>query len=283
MTTPNRHLLIESKELKHSKLHLNEPSTDEKKKRFHSFNESLNALFPGAIEQKKFHQAILELGRKNDLHEGSTLAMYSVCRDELTQPFVEELTTKWRYGFNISSLGGMVFWGKTGFQAGMAHAPKDAQGFERYLFFCGPHIAISEDGKVGDVLRVGRTKMSHACGALMAFQEELSEGKVLVKDDPQDLEQSLLKQYLFEYIKYGEVPSLVDMTYRAHHCISDMVDHTLEGSVNKPTCRYMIVCIILIHGPNGSNYVWTGPLHVVNKGISIDLKAQFNEIVKTLV
>jgi len=254
-------------------------SARKKKAEYKSFKEALAKSFPGAVEYSKFHAAMKKLGEQNNFTKENTICMYSVCRDELTEHFVDKLEENWGACFNISSLAGMVFCGKTGFQAGMAHAPKQ-DGLERYLLFVGPHIAISEDGTIGGVFREGREKLSHACGALIAFQEELEAGKVAVKDDPQDLEQSSMKQYLLEYIKYGEVPNLVDLTYRAQHCIHDMVEHTLEASVSKATCNYMIICGILIHGPKNSNYVWIGPLQATMQGKSTDLKDQWKSIIE---
>jgi len=262
---------------KYERKHSTEPEKNDKKTEYKNFDDALAQAFPGAIEYKTFHKSMSALGHKYGFTKDNTIAMYSVCRDELTQSFVEGLEEHWGNCFNISSLAGFVFCGRTGFQAGMAHAPR-ADGTERYLFFCGPHIAISEEGVVGDVWREGREKVSHACGALMAFQEELKEGKVAVKDDPQDLEQSSLKQYLLEYIKYGDVPSLVDLTYRAQHCIHDMVEHTLQGSVKVDGCNYLIVCGILIHGPKNTHYVWVGPLASMMKGKETDLKDAWTEV-----
>ena len=34
--------------------------------------------------------------------------------------------------------------GKTGFGAAINHAPQDKEGNERYVVFCGPHIAIDK-------------------------------------------------------------------------------------------------------------------------------------------
>jgi hypothetical protein len=50
--------------------------------------------------------------------------------------------------FNIGSLAGMVFCGRTGFKAAMAHAPMGPDGKERYVFWVAPHIAFSGDNEV---------------------------------------------------------------------------------------------------------------------------------------
>eukprot|EP00121_Abeoforma_whisleri_P003916 Awhi_evm1s3529 len=97
----------------------------------------------------------------------------------------------------------MIFCGKTGFQAAMAHAPQDSKNRERYVFFVGPHVAISNNGDVGQVEREGRSHKSSACGALQAFRSELMEGHINVQPNKYDREQILLKQELLSDLKYG--------------------------------------------------------------------------------
>jgi len=260
---------------KYERKHSDQPDRKQTEQEFKSFDEAIKNTFPGAIEYKTFHKHIAKLGEQHGFVKDNTIAMYSVCRDELTEHFVDALEATWGESFNISSLAGFVFCGKTGFQAGMAHAPKQ-DGVERYLLFCGPHIGISEDGKVGAVWRGGRDKISHACGALMAFHEELKEGKISVKDDPQDLEQTSLKQYLLEYIKYGEIPTLVELCYKAQQCIFDMVEHTLEGALsNKQASNYLVISAILIHGPKDTHYVWVGDLDACMQGKRVNLKSDW--------
>ena len=103
----------------------------------------------------------------------------SQCRDEITRPFVDAADQLWGHSFSISSLAGMVMCGKTGFAAGLSHAPQEGlgeDGLEKYVFLVGPHIGICGDGEIGAVKREGRGPLSNACGAIMAFQGELIGG-----------------------------------------------------------------------------------------------------------
>jgi len=61
----------------------------------------------------------------------------------------------WGEAFNLSSLAGMFFAGKTGLAAAMHHAPI-VDGKERYVFYALPHIAVDADGKVPDLLELTR-------------------------------------------------------------------------------------------------------------------------------
>ena len=94
--------------------------------------------------------------------------------------------------------------GSTGFAAGLSHAPtlyKGASGLERYLFIVGPHIAISADGEIGKVERVGRDGLSGACGAMIAFAGEIAGGTPRVLAPTVYLFSSLISasQYLISH------------------------------------------------------------------------------------
>lgn len=47
---------------------------------------------------------------------------------------------------------------------------------------------------MGLVQRRGRSKAGTACGALIAYHSEVTAGHLVVKQDPMDLEMSLLRQ-----------------------------------------------------------------------------------------
>jgi hypothetical protein len=52
-----------------------------------------------------------------------SINLVSTCRDEICRPFTEQLDRAWGPSFNISSLAGFCFCGRTGFKSAMAHAP----------------------------------------------------------------------------------------------------------------------------------------------------------------
>jgi len=113
----------------------------------------------------------------------------------------------------------------------------------------------------------------------MAFQSELKDGHLSVKDDPQDLEQTALKQHLVSYLKYGEVPSLIHLTKLARKCIHDMVENTLKVAIkDRQTCNYLIICGILIHGPNDTHYVDVGPLNAMIRGEVTQLHSEWKKL-----
>lgn len=197
---------------------------------------------------------ITEILGEEGFEASNSIALVSQCRDELTKEFVHAVDRLWGYSFNISSLAGMVFCGQTGFGAAMAHSPQDEDGVERYVIFVGPHIAISESGNVGEVMRPGRENPSSACGSLKAFCGELQSGKVDVKPNFSDPEQVLVKQSVMSYLNFGTVPSLIEVTQAAHDATVDLVKQTVETMLKGSPHRYALVSGILIHGPGGSHY-----------------------------
>jgi hypothetical protein len=194
---------------------------------------------------------------------GTAINLVSNCRDELCRPFTEYLDTRWaKPSFNIASLAGMVFCGRTGFKAAMAHAPV-VDGKERYVFWVAPHIALSGNNEVGKVWRPGREKPSTACGALLAVLAEIQNGRVNVQLDPGDKEMSLLKQDLLSHLQYGREPSLIELTYAVHQCILDEVRSTAKQAVDLDAAEYIIISGIQVHAGFSKTLFWPGTIEKV--------------------
>jgi hypothetical protein len=230
-----------------------------------TFETALDQIFPGSLLEDAFvtqtYQALQELG----FNASNSIACVSVCRDELTLPLVTKISEVWGEAFNFSSLAGMLFLGKTGFSAAYHHAPRMDER-ERYVHFALPHIAIGENGEVGSTIRPGHLERSSACGALMAFRDELVSGQVNIELDPDDIEQSLLKHRLFNKIKYGDVPDLSRLTQLAHEAVTEDLEHMVSLLVDTGRSDYAVLTGIQIHGPEGRNYIWPGTLYAVVNG-----------------
>jgi hypothetical protein len=230
-----------------------------------TFDTALVQAFSGALSQNIFvtqtYQALQSFG----FNASNSIACVSVCRDELTLPLVTRIAEIWGEAFNFSSLAGMLFLGKTGFSAAYHHAPR-TDGRERYVHFALPHIAIGENGEIGYTVRPGHSERSSACGALMAFRDELVSGRVDIELDPDDIEQSLLKHRLFSKIRYGEVPDLARLTQLAHEAVIEDLEHMVSLLVDTERSDYAILTGIQIHGPQERNYVWPGRLYAVVNG-----------------
>ena len=201
----------------------------------------------------------------------------STCRDEICRPFTEKLDSVWGQSFNIASLGGFVFCGKTGFSAGMAHAPVDADGKERYVFWVAPHIAYGIQHIAGKVFRPGHEGPSSACGTLIALQGEIANAKLAVGLDPDDTEMSLLRQQVLGKLEYGQVPNLTGITYAAHDCVLEQVKNTgtAEAVINPEKCEYVVMSGIQIHGARNKNFFRPGTIRKYAGGVETDLTSDY--------
>jgi len=183
---------------------------------------------------------------------------------------VEDIERTWGEVFMFSSLGGMLTLGKTGFLAAQQHAPIE-HNRERYAYYALPHIAIDAQGEFGVYYRPGRQKASHACGALVAFQHELATGSLELALDPDDLEQSVLKQHLLRKLRYGEVPNLLSLTRIAHAVILEELERMIRLTVDPGRSDYGLFTGIQIHTPSGRHFVWPGSAYAVLEGKQLNL------------
>jgi hypothetical protein len=196
-----------------------------------------DAVLGFGLLQEKFIENMSKVVMEKGFNPKTAINLVSTCRDEICRPFTEKLDSLWGESFNIASLGGFVFCGKTGFGAGMAHSPQ-ADGKERYILWVAPHIAYGAEGPVGQIWRPGRDTISSACGALIALNGQIENTQLQVGLDPTDTEMSLLRQQVLGKLTYGQTPNLVGVTYAAHDCILDQVRVRACACVRVHVCVY---------------------------------------------
>ncbi|MBI5196195.1 MAG: hypothetical protein HZA10_07725 [Nitrospirae bacterium] len=215
---------------------------------------------------KKTYAVLKELGFSDE----NSIASVCICRDEISQSLRSVIKHIWGEAFNLSSLGGMFFAGQTGLAAAMHHAP-NVNGRERYVYFALPHIAIDKDGRLGACMRTGREEESTACGALCAFQKEMTTGSLNLSMDDIDLEQSLLKRRLLREIPYGHIPDLLELTKITQRVIQKDLEHAINTIIDKAKSDYALLTGIQIHGPD-TNYVGNVSGYVVVNNVREEIK-----------
>ena len=225
-----------------------------------AFEEILSKHFGGVLTEadfvKKTYRALAKFGFSDD----NSIAAICVCRDEISQPVMGIVKRVWGEAFNLSSLGGMFFAGKTALRAIMHHSPRE-DGRERYIYYALPHIAIDEDGRLGFCRRKG-IEESHACGALCSFLAELQEKKVNISIDDEDAEQGHLKMRLLKEIPYGHVPDLLELTRIAQKVILSDIEKAINSIVDTKNSDYALMTGIQVHGPE-ENYIWPATCYAV--------------------
>lgn len=208
---------------------------------------------------KKSYDALKPFGFTDD----NTIASVCICRDEICQTVRSHVKRLWGEAFNFSSLAGLFTAGKTGLKAFISHAPK-VNGKERYVFYAFSHIAIDENENMGVCKRKGLEK-SHACGALCLFLNELSSGKINIRLDEEDIEESLLKRRLLRELKYGEIPDLLTLTKITLKAILEDLENIINKVVDIKKADYAVIAGIQIHGPE-ENYIVPYDSYVVVDG-----------------
>jgi len=237
---------------------------------------------------KRTYNALKKLGFTDE----NTIASVCICRDEISQSMRSIIKHIWGEAFNLSSLAGMFFAGKTGLLAAMHHAP-NVGGKERYVFYAMPHIAIDAEGRLGVCRRAGREGESTACGALNTFQKEISlkvqrfKGSKVQNIEPlnletvkplneieeDDIEMSLIRMRLLQEIPSDRLPDLLELTKITQKAIQKDLEHALKAIIppHPPLEKggkggfesdYAVFTGIQIHGPD-SNYIWPASCYAV--------------------
>jgi hypothetical protein len=228
-----------------------------------SFDRVLQRFFPTVNTEADFVKETAHALHGHGFTADNTIAIVDVCRDEISQSILQVVRDAWGEAFNLCTLAGMFFAGRTALTAAMHHAPRQ-DGRERFAFFSLPHIAVDGEGRLGVCERPGVGE-SNACGALNVFLKELQQGKRSLTLDENDLEQSLLKMRLIKEIPYGQVPDLLTLTRTVQRVALCDLEAALRPLVDLGHCDYAVLSGIQIHGPDG-NHVCPGPGYAVVKG-----------------
>lgn len=229
------------------------------------FEVKLRELFDPLYGEVDFVKRTYEALKAHGFSDANTIAATCICRDEISQTLRSIIKHMWGGdAFNLSSLAGMFFAGKTGLLAAMHHAPV-VENRERYVFYALPHIAIGSEGRIGVCKRAGREGESIACGALNAFQKEMAGGRLNLSLESEDVEQSLVKQRLLREIPYGHVPDLLELTKITQKAVHADLENVINKIVDTGKSDYALITGIQIHGPE-NNYVWPSSLYAMVGG-----------------
>ncbi len=228
------------------------------------FHSVLAKIFPSAIPENRFINQISAKFSELGFQKHNSIACVGVCRDELTYSLFQAVEAAWGPAFNISSLAGMIYIGKTGFNAAHTHSPYVDER-ERYIYFAMPHIAISDAGEIGVCSRPGLVELSNACGALELFRQAHVNGDLDLELHLNDLEYTLLKSKLTERLAGVSSPDLLTLTQTAYEVILSDLEEMIGLTVDNANSDYAVITGIQIHGPE-INYVSPGKIYGVVNG-----------------
>jgi len=117
---------------------------------------------PGHFIEQMAYEKLTSLG----FTEENTVFSFSSCPDELNhdsnkEDITNRMKQRWGEAFPMGGLAGIPFTGKTGWGAFSHHIPEQGNILAMY----GPHVGLTETGRVGSVHRPGMEKPTTACGA----------------------------------------------------------------------------------------------------------------------
>ena len=175
--------------------------------------------YPSAIRITELETRIITDLVQKKLDLKSTIWATSFCSDEvnnLFSPFYDLFAGPGP--FMLGGISGLPFSGITGMQAFLSHAPSHGA----VLILYGPHIGISEDGKIGEVNRQNQFASSTCCGSLVAALDSLERDEHLPMDNPLDYQQARVIEHLFnkrETILESKFPlkEATDVAYQEIH------------------------------------------------------------------
>lgn len=224
-----------------------------------TFSTTLARDFPGAIPANQFVLATQDALKEHGVHRGSALPLIATCRDELAFALTAELQRAWGPGFNIASLAGLLTLGRTGIAAARQHAP--VVNDRRTFVLVGlTHVGVDDEGTIGNCERPGVPGTSKTCGALMALHDAIRGGDAHTSDypylDPDDPEQSRLRERITPHVTDQQTVDLLDITRIARDLIGQDTDTVIQVLRDHEVPADVAVFTgVHIHGPRGAEYV----------------------------
>lgn len=215
--------------------------------------QQVQDAFPGARPADQFLAAWQRACQREGFTSDTSLLVVGVCRDEVCAPFVAHLERVWGPAFHIGSLGGVITIGRTGMAAVAGHAPQEPGEPHRYVLVAAAHVGMDPSGNFGQFRRDHQPGSSRACGALMAFRDELLTGHLNLAFDPADPEMSLMRQRLFAALHYGDLPDPLELTEVAAGTIAEDLDSLIAWSLAQGDreVRVAVVTGVLVHTTAG--------------------------------
>ena len=212
--------------------------------------------FPGAVPAAAFVASWAERCVGAGFDADTALLAVGTCRDEVCFPFITQLEAVWGPAFQMGSLGGLLTIGRTGIAAVAGHAPKAEPGEPvRYVIVAATHIGVDETGQFGYLRREHQSVSSRACGALMAFRDELLTSRLRLGYDPVDPEMSLLRQRILTALVYGDIPDPVELTQVVARVIDedlrDLLALIQDSAAPDREVQVAVVTGVLIHTARG--------------------------------
>ena len=226
---------------------------------------SIKNYYPKARTGHEITEAYLEFIQKeynSDLDK--VLFATSLCCDDINVS--TDFRRVLRRPFTLGGLGGLPYAGLTGVSAFAQHIPDGGDAFILY----GPHIGISDEGKIGTMRRPGQQHQTTCCGALMLAYDRLRAANTenIDKENLLDTQQMELQQSLVpfrEQIAASNRPAklITDITYNN---IRERLFRLVRQSRLQFNCNriFLLGGVIINTSPEFADYVDVRDFHVLS-------------------
>lgn len=209
------------------------------------YEATIRRYYPDAASAASLAEQWLSVvHRHTGLTPEKILVADSLCSDDVNWIQYPAEARRTLGPFMMGGLDGFPFTGLTGMKAFVHHVPTD--GAVSILY--GPHIGISSDGSLGEVLRVGQQAKSKCCGACHAGLEKLLADRV----KPGELDEMDYQQGTLEQILLSQRPRIVAAKLplmEATQVIYEAIDARIDALVQRTSfpCRYVFRygCVVI--------------------------------------
>lgn len=198
--------------------------------------QHIKTHYPEAQSLSKLKKTISEELGKHNMSPSKCIWGTSICSDEVNNTFNFISSDFVGPGpFRFGGISGLPFTGKTGFGAFVSHIPDDGGAFILY----GPHIGVSNSGKIGELHREKQSNNTTCCGSLVAGLENVKSGNIL-NISHNDYQQGQVNKLLIENyqeLKDSDEPikTTTEIAYKQiKREITDIVASSLEMLGSSP-------------------------------------------------
>ncbi len=219
--------------------------------------------YPDPVDETIFFEKSVAAIKAHGFSSENTMPILAVCRDEICASFINCAENHWGNSFTLGGLAGLPFGGKTELMAASLHAP-DIYDRERFVIYAMAHIGFGPQGEIGGCVRPGMKSLSSACGALIAYTEQLVAGTADGKIFADDAEFGLLKRRMAQVIS-KDTKDLLGVTNAALQTIRQDIRSLTTSVLDTKTCDFAVFTGTQIHLPD-QNLVQSSDSWVVLNG-----------------
>ena len=206
----------------------------------------IRARYPDAISTNESVDRLLDLAQHRlGLAPRQITSADSICSDDLNSMEYPQRAFEMQGPFKMGGLNGFPFAGLTGMSAFAHHVPADGAVF----VFYAPHIGVTREGGIGEILRPGQTVPSSCCGAAKAALGKLQRNEIKAGEiSDLDYQQNTIEQILLagrERILQAPEP-MMEATEVMYEAIQQRID-ALVARTQFPCLRVILMGAILIN------------------------------------